>query len=74
MDIRLEIKPETESAPGTKNKKPSPPRLRQNQRQLLMLLERDKVSVSTEPDNSGTIVVAALEKTLHIYFSDHKLH
>ena len=46
LDIRLKIKPETESAPG-KKKKPSPSRLRQNQRRLLMLLERDKAIGST---------------------------
>ena len=61
MDIRLEIKPESESAPGIQKKKPSHSRPRKNQRQLLKLLERDKATVSTEPDNSRTTAVSAGE-------------
>ena len=49
MDIRLEIKSETQSVPSIKKKKPSPCRLRQNQRRLLMFLEKNKAAESTEP-------------------------
>ena len=48
-EIWLEIKPETKSVPGLKKKKPSLSHLRQNQRRLLMLLERDNAAESTEP-------------------------
>ena len=53
VDIRLEIKPETESVPNMKKKKPSPSRLRRNQRRLLMLLEKNKAAESSEPVNTG---------------------
>ena len=60
LDIRLEIKHETESASGIK-KNTSPSCLRRNHRRLLMHLERDKATVSTEPDDSGTTGVSAGE-------------
>ena len=52
-DIRIVIKPEAKSTPDVKKKKPSPSRLRQNQRGLQMLLERNKTTGSAEPDLSG---------------------
>ena len=55
LDIRLEIKPETESAPGTKKKKPSPSRLRRNQRRLLLFPEKNRAAESTEPVNTGSM-------------------
>ena len=57
VDIRLEIKSKPKRTPDIKKKKPSPSRLRRNQRRLLMLLERDKASLSEKPDNSRTIAV-----------------
>ena len=60
LDIRLDIKPETKFVPSIKKKKHSPSCLRRNQRQLLMLLEKDKAAtVSTEPVYSGTTAVSA---------------
>ena len=53
VDIRLEIKPETEPIPNLKKKKPSPSRLRRNQRRLLMFLEKNKAAESSEPVNTG---------------------
>ena len=64
VEIRLEIKPETESVPGLKKKKPSPSCLRRNQRQLLMFLEKDKAAKSTEPVNPGTTEASAGELPL----------
>ena len=60
-DIRVEIKPEAEPAPDTKKKKPSPSRLRRNQRRLQMLLERSKTTGPEEPDLAGTKVTDAGE-------------
>ena len=55
MDIRLEIKPETEFVPNMKKKKPSPSRLRRNQRRLLLFLEKNRAAESTEPVNTGSM-------------------
>ena len=60
-DIRVEIKPEAEPAPDTKKKRPSPSRLRRNQRRLRMLLERSKTTGPEEPDLAGTKVTDAGE-------------
>ena len=54
VEIRLEIKSETEPIPSVKKKKPSPSCLRRNQKWLLMLLEKDKAAESTEPVKSGS--------------------
>ena len=59
VDIQLVIKSESEQTPDIKKKKPSPSRLRRNQRRLLLLLERNKEVRSEKPDNSGTIAVGA---------------
>ena len=48
MDIRIEIKLETEYVPNMKKKKPSPSRLRRNQRRLLLFLEKNRAAESTE--------------------------
>ena len=60
-DIRIEIKPEAKFTPDVKKKKPSPSRLRQNQRRLRMFLERNKSTRSGEPDISGIKVTSAGE-------------
>ena len=60
-NIRIEIKPDAVSTPGVKKKKPSPSRLRRNQRRLLMFLERNKSAGSGEPDISGMKVTSAGE-------------
>ena len=64
-DKRIVIKPEAESTPDVKKKKPSPSRLRQNQRRMRIFLERNKSAGSGEPDISGIKVTsAALENYL----------
>ena len=60
-NIRIEIKPDAVSTPGVKKKKPSPSRLRRNQRRLRMFLERNKSAGSGEPDISGMKVTSAGE-------------
>ena len=62
-DIRIEIKPEAESTPDVKEKKPSLSCLRRNQRRLRMFLERNRTTGSGEPDLSG-IKGPALENSL----------
>ena len=49
------------STPGVKKKKPSPSRLRRNQRRMRIFLERNKSAGSGEPDISGIKVTSAGE-------------
>ena len=51
-NIRIVVSPEPESTPDVKKKKPSPSRLRRNQRRLRMFLERNK---STGPGDLSEI-------------------
>ena len=60
-NIRIVVKPEAESTPDVKKKKPSPSRLRRNQRRLRMFLERNKSAGTGEPDISGIKVTSAGE-------------
>ena len=55
-NIRIVVKPEPESTPDVKKKKPSPSRLRRNQRRLRMFLERNK---STGPGDLSEIKVTS---------------
>ena len=55
-NIRIVVKPEAESTPDVKKKKPSPSRLRRNQRRLRMFLERNK---STGPGDLSEIKVTS---------------
>ena len=60
-NITIVVKPEAESTPDVKKKKPSPSRLRRNQRRLRMFLERNKSAGTGEPDISGIKVTSAGE-------------
>merc|ERR1711962_657578 len=51
-NIRIVVKPEAESTSDGKKKKPSPSRLRRNQRRLRMFLERNK---STGPGDLSEV-------------------
>jgi len=55
-NITIVVKPEAESTPDVKKKKPSPSRLRRNQRRLRMFLERNK---STGPGDLSEIKVTS---------------
>ena len=59
VDIRLEIQPDPKLPPEIKKKKPSPSRLRRNQKRMLLFLERNRATLHAEPDNSGIISVDA---------------
>ena len=55
-NIRIVVSPEPKSTPDVKKKKPSPSRLRRNQRRLRMFLERNK---STGPGDLSEIKVTS---------------